>query len=545
MSKRRMGVRSLLVSLSLILSIASSAWSASPAEAYYRHHHHYYWRFAFYPRHFRPTRAAAPSNFAAFVVDGNSGRILYTRDENELRHPASITKVMTLYLLFEQLEKGRLRLDSRLPISEHAAEQAPTKLGLRPGETIRVEDAIKAIVTLSANDMAVAVAEAIGGNEETFATMMTRKAHALGMSRTHYANASGLPNEEQITTAADLALLGRAIQERFPRYYRYFSTQAFVYDGRVNRNHNHLLGRIEGMDGIKTGYTRESGFNLLTSVKRDGHFIIAVVLGGPTAASRDRIMANLIETEIGKGSTRRTAPMIAEVAAEKGTLRGAEPTELAEPMTPDGRPIQLGPMAAADPLPVASITPMPVLRPRPAFVSASPVSLDTGETAARMAEMKRVALDGSTERPTTSTTTPSMLRLVVGPAASKGEDANAFVAKAEPQIAATENSDISAQESQNSKTVSPSEPSRPAIARSGWMIQIGATDDPAQASDLLARAKAHGSRALGDAQPFTEKVQKGEETLYRARFAGLDAGDAQAACKSLRRSGFACFATKN
>ncbi len=247
------------------------------------HQHHRHLRSGFHLRHMRPG-AAHTAQFAALVVDGNTGRELYGRDENALRHPASITKVMTLYLLFEQLQKGRLHLDSRIPISAHAARQAPTKLGLRPGQTISVEDAIKAIVTQSANDIAVAVAEAIGGSEENFAEMMTRKAHALGMSRTHYANASGLPNDEQITTAHDLAILGRAVQERFPRYYHYFSTRSFTFHGIAYHNHNHLLGRVEGMDGIKTGYTRASGFNLLTSVKRDGHFIIAVVLGGASSA---------------------------------------------------------------------------------------------------------------------------------------------------------------------------------------------------------------------------------------------------------------------
>ncbi|MBI3274531.1 MAG: D-alanyl-D-alanine carboxypeptidase, partial [Methylocystis sp.] len=228
--------------------------------------------------------------FAAIVVDGG-GRTLFARNEHELRHPASITKVMTLYLLFEQLENGNLRLDSPLTISAHAAAQAPSKLGLKPGATIDVENAVKAVVTKSANDIAAAIAENIGGDEDSFAEMMTRKAHALGMSHTHYANASGLPNDAQITTARDLAVLGTAIQDRFPRYYRYFSTHSFAYRGAVHRNHNHLLGRIDGVDGIKTGYTRASGFNLLTSVRRGKRHLIAVVLGGRTAATRDRIMA--------------------------------------------------------------------------------------------------------------------------------------------------------------------------------------------------------------------------------------------------------------
>ncbi len=303
---------------------------ATPAEA---HHHHHYRHVAHHSRHSEHSRfaaqhrherhfaahGAAPSRLAEIVVDSNSGRVLYAQNEDELRHPASITKVMTLYLLFKELDKGRLHLSSRLTISRHAAAQAPTKLGLRPGQTIAVDDAIKAIVTKSANDIAVAIAENIGGSEENFCAMMTREAHALGMMHTHYADASGLPNNAQITTAADLAILGRAVQERFPRYFHYFSLEEFAYHGQRIRNHNHLLGRIPGLDGIKTGYTNASGFNLLTSVHYRGHAIVAVVLGGATAASRDRAMAALIGREIGEASTRRSAPMIAEVADERAS----------------------------------------------------------------------------------------------------------------------------------------------------------------------------------------------------------------------------------
>jgi D-alanyl-D-alanine carboxypeptidase len=175
---------------------------------------------------------------------------------------------MTLYLLFERLETGKIKLSSELPVSLHAAAQAPSKLELKPGQTVDVETAIRAIVTKSANDVAVVVAEALGGTEEEFAKLMTQKAHALGMIHTSYHNASGLPDEQQITTARDQALLGRAIQDRFPKYYQYFSTRTFTFRGKSMRNHNHLLGAVTGVDGIKTGYIRESGFNIVTSVRR-------------------------------------------------------------------------------------------------------------------------------------------------------------------------------------------------------------------------------------------------------------------------------------
>src|SRR4029077_20535845 len=215
---------------------------------------------------------------------------------------------MTLYLLFERLEVGKLHLNSLLKVSEHASEQAPSKLGLRPGQTITVEDAIKSIVTKSANDAAVVVAENLGGDEENFAKLMTQQARALGMARTTYVNASGLPNDKQVTTARDQALLGRAIQERFPRYYKYFSTEAFVYHGETMRNHNHLLGAVEGMDGIKTGYTRASGFNLVASVQRDGRHIVAVVLGGKSSFERDVHMRKLISAHIQDAAVRPTTP---------------------------------------------------------------------------------------------------------------------------------------------------------------------------------------------------------------------------------------------
>ena len=231
---------------------------------------------------------------ASIVIDGTSGAILQASNPNIRCHPASLTKVMTLYLLFEHLEAGELHLGDLLRVSEHASEQAPSKLDLKPGQTITVEDAIKGIVTKSANDAAVVVAENLGDTEKNFAKLMTQQARALGMTNTTYVNASGLPDDGQVTTAKDQALLGRAIQERFPRYYKYFSTEAFVYRGETMRNHNHLLGAVEGVDGIKTGYTQTSGFNLMTSVHRDGRHIIAVILGGKSSSERDLHMRKLI-----------------------------------------------------------------------------------------------------------------------------------------------------------------------------------------------------------------------------------------------------------
>ena len=219
---------------------------------------------------------------------------------------------MTLYLLFERLESGKLTLDSEMAVSERASEQAPTKLGLRPGQTIRVEDAIKGLVTRSANDAAVVIAESLASDEGDFAKLMTRKARALGMTHTVYRNASGLPDDEQVTTARDQSTLGRAIQDRFPRYYRYFSMTAFNYHGHSIRNHNRLLGNVEGVDGIKTGYTRASGFNLVTSMRRGNRHLIGVVLGGRSGGSRDAAMRNLLAENLEKAATKRTVAAITE-----------------------------------------------------------------------------------------------------------------------------------------------------------------------------------------------------------------------------------------
>jgi D-alanyl-D-alanine carboxypeptidase len=265
-------------------------------------------------------------NYADIVVDDKTGQVLHEVNADEPRHPASLAKVMTLYLLFEQVEAGKLKLDTPLDVSAHAARQRPVKLGLKPNQTIKVEDAIKALVTKSANDAAAVVAEAIGGTEEEFAKLMTLKARMLGMTNTTYINASGLPADDQITTARDQAILGRTIQHRFPFYYRYFSTPAFQYRGAEIRNHNNLLGNVKGVDGIKTGYTDASGYNLTSSVRRDEKHIVAVVMGGSSNGARDARMRQLIEAYISQASTERTAPVIVEPP-----VQAAVPVEEAAP----------------------------------------------------------------------------------------------------------------------------------------------------------------------------------------------------------------------
>jgi len=234
--------------------------------------------------------------YAAIVVDANTGEVMYAKNADSPRYPASLTKIMTLYLTFEALQSGRLSLDDSLTISAHANAMAPTKLGLGVGANIRVDDAIRAVAVKSANDMAVALAERIGGSEERFATLMTLRAQELGMRNTHFVNASGLPDRRQLMSARDIALLSRAAMRDYPQYYGYFGIHRFSYRGETMNNHNHLLDSMPGVDGLKTGYTNASGYNLSASAVRDGRRLIAVVLGGNSWAARDNNVADLLNT---------------------------------------------------------------------------------------------------------------------------------------------------------------------------------------------------------------------------------------------------------
>ncbi len=337
-------------------------------------------------RHHHVVRESYNPQFSSIIVDGNSGEVLSSNNPDGIRRPASLTKIMTLYLLFERLDAGKMKLDTEMEVSEHASEQAPTKLGLKPGQTLRVEDAIKGLVTRSANDAAVVIAEAIAGDEDEFAKLMTRKARALGMSKTTYRNASGLPNDEQLTTARDQATLGRAIQDRYPRYYRYFATTVFNYRGQSIRNHNRLLGNVEGVDGIKTGYTRASGFNLVSSMRRGNRHLVGVVLGGRSGGSRDATMRNLLAENLEKGASKRTVAAIternpadgsvdvaevktasrsAETAPSGSALAAAEPGLAAMPTTRSiAKPSLMAAAAAALPPPAAKVEQQ--ARPEPA-----------------------------------------------------------------------------------------------------------------------------------------------------------------------------------
>jgi D-alanyl-D-alanine carboxypeptidase len=573
----------------------------------YRHRHS--------ARQHHEARESYSPAFSSIIVDGNSGATLSASNPDASRHPASLTKIMTLYLLFERLDAGKMKLDTEMEVSEHASEQAPTKLGLRPGQTIRVEDAIKGLVTRSANDAAVVIAEAIGGDEGDFAKQMTRKARALGMLRTVYRNASGLPDDEQVTTARDQATLGRAIQDRFPRYYRYFSTTAFNYHGHSIRNHNRLLGNVEGVDGIKTGYTRASGFNLVTSMRRGNRHLVGVVLGGRSGGSRDAIMRNLLAENLEKAATNRTVAAITERNASDADSDVAE-AEAASRPTQTVQVQGAVQAASASPEPVAasqvrasapasrSIFAAATAAVPPAQARAEPAPFTNGV----IQSQPLGAIPGSSEpmkpvKVKTVQVKAGQLKLAsAGPAQPATpitnaipparpevpETSSALVAKAETNKAETNKIEVARTEmppqpanhgtgngilgvlpvssvppssaapqamayADPTPRAQPQPPAvqqngaiKPVVAHTGWIIQVGALETESEARQRLEAARSQARGLLANADPFTEPVvAKGERKLFRARFAGLDRDQAEAVCRTLKRSDISCITVRN
>lgn len=510
---------------------------------------------------------------SAIIIDANTGKVLYESNADKPLHPASVTKVMTLYLLFEQLEAGRLRLDSPLPVSAFAASQSPSKLGLRPGSTIEVEDAIKALVTRSANDVAVVIAEAIAGDEASFGQLMTRKARAIGMSNSQFRNASGLPNKGQITTARDLATLGIAIQDRFPRYYKYFATRTFYYRGQAIANHNRMFGRIEGVDGIKTGYTNASGFNLLTSVHNDDKFIIGVVMGGASAGSRDARMADLISDNMDRAYAGRRTPRATEVAvADTAPIPAPAPArEAVAAVAPLPTPQRMA--YAPDPVTTAAIS------PRPAPGSAEPIKPTAVKTTpiARpvVQAVPAPAFSGGPVPPAAVAAAPqpqqvaSAEPMIFGPSPDSvavpayaqlqppGSVASASGTRSLPSLPPAPSAQAQPpvmQQPVRTASVAPvamPAPSAPAAKpdtashKPGWMIQIGAFGAEKEAKTKLGQAQSKAKSVLGRAEPFVEKANRGSSSIYRARFAGLDEKSAKDACRLLQRNDFDCMTIKN
>ena len=434
------------------------------------------------------------SRYAAIVVDAESGEVLFSRYADSRRFPASITKVMTLYLTFEALSEGKVKLDDVLTVSSHAASQPPSKLGLGAGETISLDNAMRATAVRSANDMAVALAEHIGGSESRFATRMTQKARELGMTQTQYVNANGLPDSRQITSARDLAILARAVMRDYPQYYRYFGLHDWAYNGREYRNTNGLLRGGAGYDGMKTGYTNASGYNLAASSVRDGKRLITIVLGGRSTASRNAHVAALMDTgfDVERARARGETIQIAQTFFEsRGFGIGQE--------SPGG--IEYASAASEDGTDVGgegvAYTAVIAAQPQPLRVTPAPSETHPPATVQR-AEIR-----------TTADLTASL----------NGGSAPARATAAPPRPAARP-------------------PARPPAG--AWSVQVGAFRDETVARNWLTEV----NRRFRTQFAAAERTVQNAEGWYRSRFTGMSEQAAQGACAALAERRVTCMVVR-
>jgi D-alanyl-D-alanine carboxypeptidase len=430
----------------------------------------------------------AQPKYASIVVDAKTGEVLYEQNADAQRYPASITKVMTMYLTFEALADHRLSFDDRLTISPHAAAQAPSKVGLRPGQSISVRDAMDAIAVLSANDMAVAMAEKLGGTEAHFAELMTAKAKQLGMNHTQYVDASGLPDNRQLTTARDISILSRAVLRDFPQYYAFFSTREFTYAGRTTRNHNHLLGSMPGVDGIKTGFTNASGFNLAASAVRDDHRLIAVVMGGASTASRDLHVEDLLDA----GFT----------VIKKRDL--GQQTTIAQNLR--------------EPLPVGAVERAPTEQ-GDGDQTGVHIVVDGKAPAQRVHQTLKSADDSAACTVKRVRVHHKLVKRCITPAAD---------VKPATQSAKVVKADVAKAETAGAKN------------DGDWQVQLGAYKSPAQARAQLDKMNSK----FGEVLSASDGSVQHSSGNYRVRFAGLSADQASKACETIKAQGQACMALK-
>ena len=460
---------------------------------------------------------------ASIVIDANTGRVMFSEDANGSRYPASLTKMMTLYLVFEALQSGKITMDTPVTMTRLGAAQEPSKLGLRAGKTFTVEQGILSLVTRSANDVAMSFAEFLGGDKDVFGRMMTAKARALGMRNTVYVNPNGLPDKRQVTTARDQALLGIALRQHFPQYYHYFAVRSFRYGKQVIGNHNHLLGKVAGVDGIKTGYTGAAGFNLATSAISGGHSIVVVTLGQPSTRVRDAKVTALVKRYLPASSD----------SGRTYTIALGPQTRIIDPPIPvarDDSDVMGNPEVAdadndEDGLPHVGPVPQGRYSPNPLEVAYA----DTDDTT-RAPVVGKTALAAELKMAASATTgaqlaTPSVptpaLAVPVPPAPVKQE------------VASTAEID-------NLTTASTS--TKP----DGWVIQVGTAQNAQLAKDLLQSAQDKGGRVLRSANPYTIALNDDGAKVYRARFSGFRNQDtALKACKVLKRKGVGCWASQN
>jgi D-alanyl-D-alanine carboxypeptidase len=446
------------------------------------------------------SEAEANPKFAAITVDARNGKVLFSSSADATRHPASLTKMMTLYVVFQELESGRLKLDSPIRMSARAAGMAPSKLGVKAGQSITVETAIRALVVRSANDVAAAVAENIEGSEKDFARRMTRTARSLGMSRTTFANASGLPNSSQVTTARDMATLGLRLMRDFPQYYPYFRTRSFVYQGRTITGHNRLLASYDGTDGIKTGYINASGFNLVSSVRRGDKRLVGVVMGGRTGATRDAYMKKMLTQHFGKARGGKTIAAI--VGSSKGAIAANETGDAPSKTQKTERKA-----AAAK----------RQKKPKEVAVQPAPEPVEQGDTQDGLAELAAQA------------------------AAEAGPEPGVEVVPA-PESGALNAADVPFQEKTHAEQLA----DKAAVASispapdAGWVINLGdyATKNDAQA--ILQKLRQRTPELVAGRTAQTVMVEKAGVVTYRARFTGFDKSSADNACKAIRKGKAPC-----
>lgn len=429
--------------------------------------------------------AAAPADartYASMVVDADTGETLLADGPDKSVYPASLTKIMTLFMVFDAIDAGKISWTTPLKVSKRAAGMPPSKFGLRSGQTIKVRDAVLGLITKSANDVAVVIAEALAGSESAFARQMTEKARRIGMRSTTFRNASGLPDGKQQTTARDMIRLGLAIQREHPRNYRLFSTQRFSYRGKNYRNHNKLLSRYSGTDGIKTGYIRASGFNLLASVERNNRRVVAVVFGGRTGRSRDDHMIGLLDKAFAKTSTLQVARVI--------------------PPSPR-RPTN------ASPTITVATAPAPRTEDRNAAIALNSLK-QRNDLVGRLLDES----DGA--RPADAPAGAVPLRIVVAPPT---------VAEAQAQ-GDSEADSLMAQRS---------------TADGDFGVQVGAFTSHDLATSIVAQIVDRAPQVLAPTAPEVTRVTGTRGVLYRARRVGLTRGDAEEVCKILERHKHPCM----
>ncbi len=461
--------------------------------------------------------AAAQTRYASIVVDADTMEVLHARHADDPRFPASITKVMTLYLLFEALEDGRLRPDEGLPVSRRAANQPPSKLGLNPGSTITVQDAIRGLVVRSANDASVVIAERLGGSEEGFARMMTLKARELGMADTRFVNASGLPSSQQVTTARDLARLTLAMRRDFPGYWTYFQTPNMTWNGQFLRNHNNLLGRVAGVDGLKTGFTSASGFNLATTAERGGRRIAAVVMGGSSAAQRDAHMEQLVNAAFAEIGRRSVVAGRWPEAEQIALVRGRDAADAM--------------LLSADPDPV-EVTLRGVFEQGSAERRGLQIVID-GEPATALAPELNVP--ASRQIVLASATSDA-----VPPAPSTPRE-TAAPRRAPPATQTVAEQSPPERRAERAERAERRERAQPKARPGDWAIQVGAFAKREQATQKLSSIASNLPDALLGSRREVLEVVRGSDRLYRARFSGIAAGAAQEACRVLSRRGHPCM----